>query len=206
LPLHVVQHPLAEHLLSQLRNRDTAPEQFRVHCKTLTTILLLEATRVLPTQEGPVLTPLVQTTGRHLTRALAAVPILRAGLGMLDPVVDLFPSVAVGYIGLERHEESAIAHSYYCKLPDLSGKDALCLDPMLATGGSASQALSLIKSMNPASVTMISVVCAPEGVSKVEKDHPEVPIYVAALDEQLNDRKYIVPGLGDFGDRLFGTL
>jgi uracil phosphoribosyltransferase len=140
-----------------------------------------------------------------LDQSLAVVPVLRAGLGMLEPAVELFPEVAVGYIGLERHEDTAIAKSYYCKLPDLRGKYTLCLDPMLATGGSASQALNLIKEKGADTCVMVCVVAAPEGVAKLEADHPSIRIITAGLDEGLNDRKYIVPGLGDFGDRLYAT-
>ncbi|HTQ10552.1 MAG TPA: uracil phosphoribosyltransferase, partial [Fimbriimonadaceae bacterium] len=134
------------------------------------------------------------------------VPVLRAGLGMLEPAVQLFPDVAVGYIGLERHEATAIAHSYYSKLPNLEGKYTLCLDPMLATGGSASQAISLIKLHKPARAVMVSIVAAPDGIARLEESHPDVLIVTAAKDRCLNDRKYIVPGLGDFGDRLYGTF
>lgn len=206
MPLHIVDHPLARHLLALLRNRDTPPEQFRSVCKSLTSIVVLEATRDLPTSPSTVLTPIKETEAALLSRPLAAIPILRAGLGMLDPVVDLFPDVAVGYIGLERNEGTAVAHSYYCKLPDLAGKDALCLDPMLATGGSASQALSLIKAAGALTVSMVCIVAAPEGFAKLAADHPQVDVYTASLDEGLDSRKYIVPGLGDFGDRLYGTL
>ncbi|HVL38660.1 MAG TPA: uracil phosphoribosyltransferase, partial [Fimbriimonadaceae bacterium] len=143
---------------------------------------------------------------RVLGQPLAVVPVLRAGLGMLEPITDLFPDVSVGYIGLERHHDTAIAHSYYSKLPVLSGKYTLCVDPMLATGGSASQAISLIKTHGPDRVVMVSVVSAPEGVRRLERDHPEVEIFTAALDRQLNEQKYILPGLGDYGDRLYGTL
>ena len=124
---------------------------------------------------------------------------------MLEPALALFPDVAVGYIGLERSHETAVAHSYYCKLPNLVGRYVLCCDPMLATGGSASQALSLLKANGAESLIMVSVIAAPEGVHRVQEDHPDVPIYTAALDRELNDQKYIMPGLGDYGDRLYGT-
>jgi uracil phosphoribosyltransferase len=168
-------------------------------------LLALEATRNLRTLATRVTTPVSSTDAQVVDEPLAAVPILRAGLGMLEPILELFPSVDVGYIGLERHEETAIANSYYCKLPDLSDRMAICLDPMLATGGSASQALSLIKAARPGRVVMVSIVAAPEGVRRLEADHPDTPIFVAALDEGLNARRYIVPGVGDYGDRLFGT-
>ncbi len=193
MPVHVVNHPLAQHLLALLRDADTPPEQFRTLCKTLTTILVLECTRSLPSTRTRIRTPLVETNASLLSRPIAAIPILRAGLGMLDPVVEMFPSVAVGYIGLERHEATAVAKSYYCKLPDLLGTDAICLDPMLATGGSASQALSLISVRNPASMTMVCIVAAPEGAERLARDHPDVAVFIASLDEGLDEHKYIVP-------------
>jgi uracil phosphoribosyltransferase len=169
-------------------------------------MLVLEATRNIQTAETAVLTPIKETQGRRLSEGLAVVPVLRAGLGMLEPVVQLFPDVAVGYIGLERNESTAIARSYYSKLPDLSNRFTLCLDPMLATGGSAAQAVSLIKGHGAKRVAMVCVVAAPEGVKKLEEAHPDIQIYTASLDEGLNEKFYIVPGLGDFGDRLYGTF
>ncbi|HWD39499.1 MAG TPA: uracil phosphoribosyltransferase, partial [Fimbriimonas sp.] len=151
-------------------------------------------------------TPLTTTRCQVLDQPLAVVPVLRAGLGMLEPVLELFPKVAVGYIGLERHEDTAVARSYYSKLPPLSGCFTLCVDPMLATGGSASQAISLIKAHGAEKIVMVSVVAAPTGFKRLQADHPEVVVVTASLDEGLNDRAYIVPGLGDFGDRLYGTV
>ncbi len=205
MPLYILDHPLASHLLAGLRDKTTPPHQFRELSTKLTTLLVLEATRGLRTCKRTIETPLRATTHDVLDQSLAVVPVLRAGLGMLQPVVDLFPEVAVGYIGLERHEDTAIARSYYCKLPDLTGMYTLCVDPMLATGGSASQAISLIKQHGAESVVMVCVVAAPEGVAKLSGDHPGIEIFTAALDEGLNERKYIVPGLGDFGDRLYAT-
>ena len=150
-------------------------------------------------------TPLEMTQVNKLGSGLAVVPILRAGLSMLEASLELFPDVAVGYIGLERSHDTAIAHSYYVKLPKLAGRFTLCMDPMLATGGSASQALSLLKANGAKDLVMVCVIAAPEGVEKLLSDHPDVPIYTAALDRQLNDLKYILPGLGDYGDRLYGT-
>lgn len=206
MPLHILDHPLSGHLLAGLREKSTPPEQFRRLAKTLTTLLIVEATRDLPTQNEMVETPLEKCHVDVLGKGLAIVPVLRAGLGMLEPIVELFPDVAVGYVGLERHHDTAIAHSYYCKLPRLEDRITLCVDPMLATGGSASQAISLIKAAGAPHVKMVSVVAAPEGVAKLESAHPEVHIYTAALDRELDSRKYILPGLGDFGDRLYGTL
>lgn len=205
MSLHVLEHPLASHLLACLRDKVTAPEEFRRATRALSMLLALEATRGLAVTSRSVRTPVAETTVEEIEDSLAVVPILRAGLGMLDPILELFPKVDVGYIGLERHEDTAIAHSYYCKLPELSGKVAICLDPMLATGGSASQAVALIKTQAPKRVFMVSIVAAPEGVQRMTEDHPEVPIITAALDQGLNDRRYIVPGVGDYGDRLFGT-
>lgn len=206
MSLHLLDHPLAGDLMAGLRQKDTPPERFRVLSAHLTTLLAIEATRELRTKRETVSTPLEETVCDVLSEGLAAVPVLRAGLGMLDPVLGLFDDVKVGYIGLERHHDTAVAHSYYCKLPDLEGRLVLCLDPMLATGGSASQAISLIKAHGGRRVVMVSVVAAPEGLSRLVTDHPDVPVVAAALDRELNDRKYIMPGLGDYGDRLFGTF
>ncbi len=200
----VVDHALAGHLLAQLRAEDTAPPVFRTLAKRLALTLALEAIRDLPTTEIAVRTPLEETTGRVLGD-LVAVPILRAGLGMLEAVTELFPEVAVGYIGLERDEASLEPQSYYRKLPPVQGRNVLVLDPMLATGGSGSAATSAVREGGPRSIRFVCVVAAPEGIKRMEADHPDVPIFTAAIDRQLNERGYIVPGLGDFGDRLFGT-
>ena len=200
----VVDHALAGHLLAQLRSQETAPPVFRTLAKRLALTLALEAIRDLPTTEIAVRTPLEETTGRVLDD-LVAVPILRAGLGMLEAVTELFPEVAVGYIGLERDEASLEPQSYYRKLPPVQGRHVLVLDPMLATGGSGSAATSAVKEGGPRSIRFVCVVAAPEGIKRMEADHPDVPIFTAAIDRQLNERGYIVPGLGDFGDRLFGT-
>jgi uracil phosphoribosyltransferase len=206
MAVRVLDHPLAGHLLAQLRDKSTPPEQFRRHCRYLTVLLVLEATRGIRVQSRSVETPLETASASLLGQGLAVVPVLRAGLGMLEPIVDLFPDVAVGYVGLERHEQTAVAHSYYCKLPRLDDRFVLCVDPMLATGGSASQAVALLKGHGARQLTMVSVVSAPEGVSRFEAAHPDVEIVTASIDRGLNDRKFIVPGLGDFGDRLYGTL
>lgn len=206
MPLHVVDHPLAQHLLACLRDQRTAPAAFRDLSRNLTTMLVLEATRGIASRTATVSTPIKETQAEVLAEGLAAVPVLRAGLGMVEPVVQLFPDVAVGYIGLERNDETALARSYYSKLPNLENRFTLCLDPMLATGGSAAQAVHLIKAHGAKKVAMVCVVAAPEGVAKLEKEHPGIDIYSASLDEGLNERYYIVPGLGDFGDRLYGTF
>jgi uracil phosphoribosyltransferase len=203
--LTVVDHPLAQHLLTSLRDRDTPPAVFRALTRRLTLVLILEATKDLRVEPHALSTPLEETQGRRLASDLVAIPILRAGLGMLEAVTDTFPGVSVGYIGLERDERTLQPSSYYEKLPALDGQPVLLLDPMLATGGSAVRASASILSREPGSLRMVCVVAAPEGVQAMEEVHPNVPIYAAALDRELNDRGYILPGLGDFGDRLYGT-
>ncbi|MFY9233798.1 MAG: uracil phosphoribosyltransferase [Fimbriimonadaceae bacterium] len=205
MALHVLDHPLSQHLVASLRDKSTQPQRFRQLTKNLTTLLVLEATKGLRLVDSSVETPLEYAQAKRLGQSVAAVPVLRAGLGMLEPVTELFPEVAVGYIGLERSEDTAIAHSYYSKLPQLEATFTLCLDPMLATGGSASQALSFIKAKGADRVVMVCIVAAPEGVSRIQQDHPDVDIFTSALDRELDHRKYILPGLGDFGDRLYGT-
>ncbi len=201
----VVDHPLAEHLLTSLRDRTTPPAVFRTLAKRLALALTLEAIRDLPTTEVPVDTPLERTKGRVLGD-LVAVPILRAGLGMLEAFTELFPEVAVGYIGLERDEASLQPQSYYRKLPPVDARHVVVLDPMLATGGSGSAACTAIKEAGvPATIRFVCVVSAPEGIAKLQADHPDIPIFTGALDRELNEHGYILPGLGDFGDRLFGT-
>lgn len=205
MPLTVSRHPLVADSLAGLRDRHTDPEEFRVHARNVITMLLYEATADLPVRRGVVETPLREAEASMVATEVVAIPVLRAGLGLLPPVLELLPRVSVGYIGLERDEDTAVARIYYNKLPKLEGKVPLLLDPMLATGGSAAQALDLIKVAGGLEPRFICVVAAPEGVKVVEERHPEVQIYAAALDEGLNSKAYIVPGLGDFGDRLFGT-
>jgi uracil phosphoribosyltransferase len=204
MPVTVVDHPLAEHLLAQLREEDTPPPVFRTLAKRLALALALEAIRDLPTTATRVKTPLEETDGR-LLGDLVAVPILRAGLGMLEAVAELFPEVSVGYVGLERDDLTLRPTSYYEKLPPLADRHVLLLDPMLATGGSAVAACSSIAAKGPAEIRFVCVVAAPQGVARMEEQHPTVPLFTAALDRDLNERGYILPGLGDFGDRLFGT-
>jgi uracil phosphoribosyltransferase len=205
VPLKVSSHPLVADSLRGLRDVSTPPEEFRVLARNVITLLLYEATMDLEVRRGTVQTPLAEADAISIEREVVAIPVLRAGLGLLAPVLELLPRVSVGYIGLERDEETAVARIYYKKLPHLVGKVPLLLDPMLATGGSAAQALDLIKEAGGRNPRMICVVAAPEGVKVLEERHPEVDVYTAALDERLNDKAYIVPGLGDFGDRLFGT-
>lgn len=206
MALTVVDHPLSQHLLTALRDRSTPPPVFRTLTKRLALALVLEAARSLPSAEVEVETPLERTTGRTIAGDLVAVPILRAGLGMLEAVTELFPEVAVGYVGLERDEASLLPQSYYRKLPPVAGRHVLVLDPMLATGGSGAAACAAIREGGPASIRFVCVVAAPEGLAKMEAEHPDVEIFAASLDRRLNDRGYILPGLGDFGDRLFGTV
>lgn len=205
MPVRLLQHPLADHILTHLRDRTTKPVLFRTLSYQLTLILALEATRDLETVEKNIETPLAPHTGRVLARSLVVVPILRAGLGMLQPFQDVFPDISVGYIGLERDHETAQARSYYCKLPPVAGTRTIVVDPMLATGGSAAKALTLVKDHGASDVSLVCILGSPEGVESVTRAHPEVPIILGVLDESLNANKYIVPGLGDFGDRLYGT-
>ncbi len=205
LALTVSNHPLVGDSLRQLRDVATPPEEFRVLARKIITLLLYEATSDLAIRNVTVQTPLAETAGVEVAREVVAIPVLRAGLGILGPALELLPRVSVGYIGLERDEQTAVARIYYKKLPKLEGKVPLLLDPMLATGGSASQALDLIKEAGGVEPRMVCIVAAPEGVKVLESRHPEVKIFTAALDEGLNTKSFIVPGLGDFGDRLFGT-
>jgi uracil phosphoribosyltransferase len=203
--LTVLEHPLAEDIVTRLRDRRTGPAEFRTLARRLGTLLVAEATRGLPTEPVVVDTPLEEAKGRALVGCLVAIPVLRAGLGLLDSVTDLYPWAVVGYLGMERDEVTLEPRDYYAKLPPMSGCTAVVLDPMLATGGSGSAACRYVKAAGPDGVVFVCVVAAPEGVAKMEADHPDVPIVAAALDRGLNDQGFIMPGLGDFGDRLHGT-
>lgn len=206
MPVHVLDHPLAAHILTHLRDKTTKPATFRTLAYQLSLLLAIESTADIELEEKIIHTPIEAMTGRVLAhQPLVVIPILRAGLGMVQPFTDIFPDVSVGYIGLERDHETARARSYYCKLPPLAGRHVFLVDPMLATGGSAVQALTIAKQNGATDVRLVCIVSAPEGVAEVEKYHPGTIIHTAALDRGLNDRKYIVPGLGDFGDRLYGT-
>jgi uracil phosphoribosyltransferase len=206
VPLHVSDHPLVQDCLAGLRDQITAPEEFRALARRVITFLLYEATRDLAARDTTVRTPLAEAPATVVVGEVVAIPVLRAGLGILAPVLELLPRVSVGYIGLERDEQTAVARIYYQRLPPLAGKVPLLLDPMLATGGSAVQAIDLIQEAGGAGTRLICVVAAPEGVRALERRHPDVHVYTAALDDGLDDRAFIVPGLGDFGDRLFGTV
>ena len=206
MPVTLLQHPLAAHVITHLRDKTTKPATFRTLAYQISLLLAIEATRRIETEKKPIETPLEPLTGEVLAHEpLVVVPILRAGLGMVQPFLDIFPDVSVGYIGLERDHQTAVARSYYCKLPVLTGRHVFVVDPMLATGGSAVKAIEVIKANGGTDVALVTIVSSPEGVAAVEKDHPDVPIFTAALDRELNVRKYILPGLGDFGDRLYGT-
>ncbi|MCX8057828.1 MAG: uracil phosphoribosyltransferase [Spirochaetes bacterium] len=204
--LYIVNHPLMKHLLTHLRDKNTKPALFRTITKKITTLLSIFASYELSLQKSIRETPLESFEGYIINEQIVAIPILRAGLGMIDPICDLFPEVSVGYVGIQRDHETAIPHEYYYKLPDIKNKVVFLLDPMLATGGSASYAINLIKSEKPKKIIMLAIVSAPEGVSLINKNHPEVQIFTASLDRELNFKKYILPGLGDMGDRLYGTI
>jgi uracil phosphoribosyltransferase len=201
----VLDHPLADDILARLRNRETGPAEFRALTRRLGTLLVAEATRGLPTEPVAVDTPLESTKGQAIVGGLVAIPVLRAGLGLLDSVTDLYPWTVVGYLGMERDELTLEPRDYYAKLPPMAGCVALVLDPMLATGGSGSAACAYVKAAGPEQVAFVCVVAAPEGIAKMQADHPDVPIVAAAVDRELNDQGFIMPGLGDFGDRLHGT-
>jgi uracil phosphoribosyltransferase len=205
MQIEVVQHPLVKHILTRLRDASTEPAQFRALARQLTLLLAVEATRDLPVREHTVQTPLETTQGHSLAQPIVAVPILRAGLGMLEAITELFTEVRVGYIGLERDEATAIARAYYCKLPPIGASRVLLLDPMLATGGSAAQAVEVLLKAGAQDIVHVCVVAAPEGVRLLNERFPKVRIVAASIDRGLNDRKFILPGLGDFGDRLYGT-
>lgn len=206
MPLHIGSHPLVEDVLVSLRDKSTPPTEFRRLARRVGLLLAAEATRDLATRQGTVETPLETAPVRRLATRVVAVPVLRAGLGLLDAFLDLVPQAQVGYFGLERNEETAVARRYYEKVPkDLGQAVVFLLDPMLATGGSAAMAVDGLRSLGASRVRLLSVVAAPEGVRHLEQAAPDVEIYTAALDRELNERKYILPGLGDFGDRLYGT-
>ena len=207
MQIHVVNHPLIKEKMTHLRDKKTAPRNFRRLLDEIAQLLLFEVTRDLPIREVPVTTPIAETTGYALDiSGITVVPILRAGLGFLDAVLDLIPEARVGHIGLTRDEETLEPIKYYCKIPKDKDAEIILIDPMLATGGSAAAALSMLKADGYKHFRFMCLVAAPEGVELVNKLHPDVPIYTAALDDHLNEHGYIVPGLGDAGDRVFGTV
>ncbi|HEY1848230.1 MAG TPA: uracil phosphoribosyltransferase [Opitutaceae bacterium] len=204
--LSVLDHPLASHIITHLRDKTTKPPTFRALAYQLTLMLAIEATRDLATEGKTVETPLESAPGRILAhQPIVVVAILRAGVSMVQPFLDVFPDVSVGYVGLERDHKTAVARNYYCKLPPLEGRRVFLVDPMLATGGSAAQALDVLAASGARDPRLVCIIAAPEGVEEVARRHPHVSVHVGVLDRTLNARKYILPGLGDFGDRLYGT-
>jgi uracil phosphoribosyltransferase len=204
--VHLVTHPIAQHALLRIRDASTPPARFRRLATQLATIIALEATRDLATETRTVDTPLERATGYALAHDVAVVPVLRAGLSMVEAVLGLLPEARVGHVGLQRDETTAVASRYYLKLPPITPRTTvLVVDPMLATGGSAQAAIDLVKAVGAANVRLLSIVAAPEGVAHLASLHPDVAIFTTAVDRQLNAQKYILPGLGDFGDRLYGT-
>jgi uracil phosphoribosyltransferase len=207
MAVHVLDHPLIHHKLAVLRNKETPVKEFRELISEIAGLMCYEATRNLPTQEVLVETPITTAKCRMLSgKKLAIVPVLRAGLGMVDSMVDLIPSAKIGHIGLYRDPETHMPVEYYCKLPeDIENRVVFVVDPMLATGGSAVAAIDFLKKHGCKNIIMMNIIGCPEGIKRVSEAHPDVDMYLAACDEKLNEHAYIVPGLGDAGDRIFGT-
>ena len=205
--VYELKHPLIQHKLAILRNKDTGVKEFRELVGEIAGLMCYEATRNLPTEEVAVETPVATAKCRMLAgKKLAIIPILRAGLGMVDAMVELIPSAKIGHIGLYRDPVTHLPVEYYCKLPeDIANRQVFVVDPMLATGGSAVAAIDFLKARGCKNIIMMNIIGCPEGVETVQKAHPDVDIYMAAMDERLNEHKYIIPGLGDAGDRIFGT-
>ena len=204
--LHVLDHPLIKHKLTQMRQKDTGTKDFRQNLDEIAGLMAYEITRDVPTQKVSIVTPVAPCETEELAKEIVLVPILRAGLGMVNGIRNLVPTAKVGHVGLYRDEETLQPHEYYAKFPsNLPDAVVFVLDPMLATGGSASAAITIVKQRGAKMVKLICLVGAPEGVQRIVEDHPDVDIYLAALDEKLDEHGYIVPGLGDAGDRIFGT-
>ncbi len=205
--VHLLEHPLIQHTLSIMRNKETGAKEFRELLEEISMLMVYEVTRDLPTEEVDVETPICVMKTKMLSgKKIGIVPILRAGLGMVDGVTKLIPAARIGHIGHYRDPVTLKPVEYYCKLPaDSENRELIVLDPMLATGGSASAAITFIKERNCKNIRLVNLIAAPEGIKRIQQDHPDVDIYVAACDERLNEHGYIVPGLGDAGDRLFGT-
>jgi uracil phosphoribosyltransferase len=208
LKVNVIDHPLIQHKLTLMRQKDTGTKDFRELLEEISMFMAYEITRDFPLKEVDIETPVAKCKSKVLAgKKVGVVPILRAGLGMLNGVVNMIPAARVGHVGMYRDPETLKPVEYYCKLPsDVAERTLIVVDPMLATGGSASAALSLIKEKGAQSIILMCLVAAPEGIEVINKEHPDVPVYVAAVDEKLNEHGYIVPGLGDAGDRIFGTL
>lgn len=203
----VMNHPLIQHKLSIMRDKNTTVKDFRECAHEIGLLLGYEATKDLELEEFELETPITKMIGKRTKQGVALIPILRAGLGMVDALMDLIPSARIGHIGLYRNEETLEPVEYYCKVPtDIAERQVLVLDPMLATGGSAVDAITLIKRRGAKNIKFVCIIASPQGVATLRKAHPDVDIYCGALDEKLNEKGYIVPGLGDAGDRLFGTL
>jgi len=205
--VHVLEHPLIQHKLSVLRNKNTSVKEFRELVNEISGLMCYEATRNLPTEDVEVETPVAVAHCKQLAgKKLAIVPILRAGLGMVDAMVDLIPSAKIGHVCLYRDPETHEPVEYYCKLPeDIENRQVFVVDPMLATGGSAVAAINFLKKRGCKNIIMMNIIGCPEGIRRVQQEHPDVEMYLAACDEKLNDHAYIIPGLGDAGDRIFGT-
>ncbi|NLZ37968.1 MAG: uracil phosphoribosyltransferase [Clostridiales bacterium] len=205
--LYIVDHPLVQHKLTIMRDKNTGTKDFKEILTEISTLMGYELTRDLPLTDIEIETPMCRMTGKEISgKKIAIIPVLRAGLGMVEGLLSLVPVAKVGHIGLYRDPETHDPIEYYCKLPfDIEQRTVILCDPMLATGGSASAAISMMKKRGVKSIKLLNLVAAPEGVARVQKDHPDVDIYVAALDDHLNEHAYIVPGLGDAGDRIFGT-
>ncbi len=205
--LNIINHPLIQHKLSIMRDKNTGPKDFRQLLEEITILMGYELTRDLPIEDIEIETPVAQMTAKSISgKKLAIVPILRAGLGMVDGLLNLIPVAKVGHIGIYRDNETHLPVEYYCKLPfDIENRLVIVADPMLATGGSSSDAITILKKRGCNNIRLLCLVSAPEGVDKMMKDHPDVDIYTAALDSHLNEHAYIIPGLGDAGDRLYGT-
>lgn len=206
MQVKVMDHPLIQHKVTLMRKIETGSKDFRNLLEEITLLMGYEITRDFPLEDVEIETPICKMTGKKISgKKIGIVPVLRAGLGMVQGLLDLIPTAKVGHIGLYRDPETLKPVEYYCKLPDVTDRDFIIVDPMLATGGSASAAITLLKEKGIKNIKLMCLVAAPQGVEKVNADHPDVRIFVAALDETLNDHGYIVPGLGDAGDRIFGT-
>ena len=205
--VHVINHPLIVHKLSLMRDKYTGPKEFREAVEEISSLLCYEATRDLPLKEVEIETPIAQTKVKFISgKKLAVVCLLRAGLGMVDGALDLIPNVKIGHIGMYRDPDTMQPVEYYCKLPtDIASRDVIVVDPMLATGGSAIVAIQFLKNYGVQNIKLLSILAVPESISAIQEEHPDVDIFCAAIDEKLNEKGYIIPGMGDAGDRLFGT-